>query len=260
MSATPAGRACRSGPANARTAGPGTPSPRSRTVPPGEPRRGGYAGAAGAAQIQTLSAVAPEAVTRIGTGVGGAGPGPGRRPGPGLRGPAGRRPRDRQVHPAASGLRRPGGRGPGPLCHRGGVPAAGQPARQAPGSDGAGHPPPGGDLRGARPRRGGGRVPAGHGGGLDPDPVHRTPALGPGVRLPGARDRRPVGALRQAGGHRRSSWSGMSPRKGPSPAPGSWSTWWTPSSTSRARPADPSAWCGPSRTASARSTSWASSP
>ena len=37
--------------------------------PTGEPRRGGYAGAAGAAQIQSLSTLAPEAVTRIGTGV-----------------------------------------------------------------------------------------------------------------------------------------------------------------------------------------------
>jgi DNA repair protein RadA/Sms len=37
--------------------------------PGGEPRRGGYAGATGAAQIQTLSAVTAEAVTRIGTGV-----------------------------------------------------------------------------------------------------------------------------------------------------------------------------------------------
>ena len=38
--------------------------------PVGEPRRGGYAGAAGAAQIQSLSAVAPEAVVRTGTGIG----------------------------------------------------------------------------------------------------------------------------------------------------------------------------------------------
>jgi DNA repair protein RadA/Sms len=38
--------------------------------PAGESRRGGYAGAAGAAQIQTLSAVAPEAVVRTGTGIG----------------------------------------------------------------------------------------------------------------------------------------------------------------------------------------------
>jgi DNA repair protein RadA/Sms len=37
--------------------------------PLSEPRRGGYAGAAGAARIQSLSAVAPEAVSRIGTGV-----------------------------------------------------------------------------------------------------------------------------------------------------------------------------------------------
>ena len=37
--------------------------------PLGEPRRGGYAGAVGGAEIQTLAAVAPEAVTRIGTGV-----------------------------------------------------------------------------------------------------------------------------------------------------------------------------------------------
>jgi DNA repair protein RadA/Sms len=37
--------------------------------PTGEPRRGGYAGAAGPAQIQSLSTLAPEAVTRIGTGV-----------------------------------------------------------------------------------------------------------------------------------------------------------------------------------------------
>ncbi len=38
--------------------------------PAGEQRRGGYAGAAGAAQIQTLSAVSPEAVVRTGTGIG----------------------------------------------------------------------------------------------------------------------------------------------------------------------------------------------
>jgi DNA repair protein RadA/Sms len=38
--------------------------------PAGEQRRGGYAGVAGAAQIQSLSAVAPEAVVRTGTGIG----------------------------------------------------------------------------------------------------------------------------------------------------------------------------------------------
>ena len=37
--------------------------------PAGESRRGGYAGAAGAARIESLAAVAPEAVTRTGTGV-----------------------------------------------------------------------------------------------------------------------------------------------------------------------------------------------
>ncbi len=227
--------------------------------PPGEPRRGGYAGVAGAAQIQSLSAVVPEAVARIGTGVAEL---------------------DRVLG---------GGLVPGSVVLLGGDPGIGKSTLllQACAALGAADPvlyvtgeesPQQVSLRARRLGLTGEGIRL-----LAETCVERvleaveveSPRVmvvdsiqtlfaellpvGAGVGLPGARDGRAVGAVRQTGGHGGLPGRPRHQGRGVWPGRGSWSTWSTRSSTSRGRLAGPSAWCGPSRTASARSTSWVSS-
>ena len=129
------------------------------------------------------------------------GSGLGRRSGDRLGGVAGRRPGDRQVDLAAAGVRVAGRGAARALCQRRGVPPADRAARPPAGAHRGGHPAARRDLRGARARPGRARAAAGDGGGLDPDPLYRSAAIGPRLGQPGARDRGAIGALRQAGGY-----------------------------------------------------------
>ena len=131
-----------------------------------------------------------------------AGPRARRRAG-GRRGDsAGRRPRHRQIHPAAANRRQNGAEPQGAVCVGRGIGAAGCPARAAAGAAQRGHQPAGGNPLGggsgclkAAPARAGGHR-------FHPNHVFRPNHLRARQRVAGARVRRTVHPHRQADGYR----------------------------------------------------------